>query len=351
MRNKKPFAIMFGIILVTGIIIFSNFDSARATSNDEANKDITKVTEICDNGVDDNGDGKVDDNCPPVPEDRNHTRVIIAGDLMADRFGDSIANGIKDRKPNLFVGIGDLGYADDLKWYISSFSSLGDRAKCVIGNHDAEEESDSNPVVQKTVDTCGISWHFKIANGTSLMLGFNTNGDLNKQDNLNKQLDITKKVLSNNTLMNGVKSIYILTHKPCFTHPDSDHPVGESDAVKVPPFCNSLADLLPQGVNITYVSGHNHEIASTSDGPKLADGVKFVSGGGGRHSHQECGWDNDWKRCNIVDGFLEFRINNNDGSAIWKFLHANGQVIHLCENGEDDKGDSKVDDSCPPEED
>ena len=329
MRNKKPFAIMFGIILVTGIIIFSNFDSARAASNNEANKDITKVTEICDNGVDDNGDGKLDDNCPSIPENRNHTRVIIAGDLTADPFGDSIAKGIKDRKPNLFVGIGDLGYADDLKWYISSFSSLGDRAKCVIGNHDAKEESDSNPVVQKTVDTCGISWHFKIANGTSLMLGFNTNGDLNKQDNLNKQLDITKKVLSNNTLMNGVKSIYILTHKPCFTHPNSDHKVGQSDAVKVPPFCNSLADVLPQGVNITYVSGHNHEIASTSDGPKLADGSKFVSGGGGRHSHQKCGWDNDWKRCDTVDGFLEFRIDNNDGSAIWKFLNATGDPINL----------------------
>src|SRR4030095_8155088 len=210
MRNKKPFAIMFGIILVTGIIIFSNFDSARAASNDEANKDITKVTEICDNGVDDNGDGKVDDNCPALPEDRNHTRVIIAGDLL----GDSVANGIKERKPNLFVAIGDLGYADNLNWYRSSFSSFGDRAKCLVGNHDAKEESPGKPVVKQTIDTCGISWHFKIANGTSLMLGFNTNGDLNKQDNLNKQLNITKNVLSNNTLMNGVKSIYILTHKP-----------------------------------------------------------------------------------------------------------------------------------------
>src|SRR6478735_5194770 len=173
MGNKKPFAIIFSIILMTGIIIISNFDSARAASNDGTNNDITKVTEICDNGVDDNGDGKVDDNCPPLPEDRNHTRVIIAGDLQ----GDSIANGIKERKPNLFVAIGDLGYADNLNWYRSSFSSLGDRVKCVIGNHDAKEESDSNPVVQQTIETCGISWYFKIANGTSLMLGFNTNGD------------------------------------------------------------------------------------------------------------------------------------------------------------------------------
>ncbi len=318
MENKKPFAIIFAIILMMGIIVFSNFDSARAASNDDSNKDITKVTEICDNGVDDNGDGKLDDNCPSIPENRNHTRVIIAGDLSGDSVGDSVASAIKERQPNLFVAIGDLGYADNLNWYRSSFSSLGDRVKCVIGNHDATEESDSNPVVQQTVDTCGISWHFKIANGTTLMFGFNTNGDLNNQDKLNKQLDITKKVLSNNTYMNGVKSIYILTHKPCFTHPNSVHKVGQSDAVNVKPFCNSLANVLPQGVNITYISGHNHEIASTSDGSK------FVSGGGGRHSHQQCGKDNNWNFCETQDGFLEFRIGNKDP---WKFLNTTGGVI------------------------
>lgn len=244
MGNKKSLAIIFPIILGKGIIILSNFDSARATSNDETNNDIVKVTEVCDNGIDDNGDGKVDDNCPPLPEDRNHTRVIIAGDLL----GDSIANGIKERKPNLFVAIGDLGYGNNLNLYRSSFSSLGNRVKCLVGNHDTKEESPGKPIVKQGIETCGNTWHLNIANGTSLMVGVNTNGDLDKQ------LDITKKLLSNNTFMNGVKSIYILTHKPCFTHPNSRHIVGEQpDAIKVKPFCNSLANVLPQVGNMTYI--------------------------------------------------------------------------------------------------
>jgi hypothetical protein len=368
LTNKKSLAIILALILVTGVIIVSNFGSAQAISDSKAKKDIiksigsavegswssiemvnvtkqfvngtvtvynktlgTNVTqkcndsehlengvcvpntpqgqEICNNGVDDDGDGKVDENCPPIPSDRNHTRVILAGDLL----GDSIAKGIKDREPDLFVALGDLGYQPNLNWYRNTFSDLGNRAKCLVGNHDAAEDADSKPITQQAITTCGNSWSVKIANGTTLMLGFNTNGDLNKQ------LDNAKDDLSNTTFMDGVKSVYVLTHKPCFTHPNSHHTVDEDD--NIPPFCNSLATILPQGVKTLYISGHNHEIASTSDG------LKFVSGGGGQDTHRDCKTNSTWNFCDTQDGFLEFRIDNKDGSAVWKFLKANGDPI------------------------
>jgi predicted phosphodiesterase len=372
-RNKKFLAITFALILVGGVVVFSNFELAQAPSkNAIAKKDVTEsigdavegnwssiemvniskhfvngtVTvynktlgptgpqecednehlengicvpdtpppgETCDNGVDDNGNGSIDENCPPIPPDRNVTRVILVGDIK----GNSITSATNERKPDLFVALGDLGYQSDLSWFKDRFKNLGNRVKCIIGNHDAPE-NEGPEIYKEAIKLCGHSWSIKIGNDTILMLGFNTNGDLNNQ------LDMAQRVLSNTTFMEGVKSILVLTHKPCFTHPGSHHEV--EDAPKVKTFCNSLATKFPQGVKILYISGHNHEIASTSDG------LKFVSGGGGQSSHRECEEDpepnSEWNYCRTQSGFLEYRIDKTDGSTEWKFLDSNGEVIH-----------------------
>lgn len=41
MENKKPFAMIFVIILVTGLIALSNFNSVQAVSDAKAKNDIT----------------------------------------------------------------------------------------------------------------------------------------------------------------------------------------------------------------------------------------------------------------------------------------------------------------------
>ena len=386
--GRKSLEIISSLILVTGIISL-NFDSVQAESEDEkAKQDITKsigsavegswssieminisklfandpITvynktlgiegsqecqenenlengvcvpdasrpkEICDDGRDNDRDGKIDENCKELPSARDHTSVILAGDLKRDS-GDPIANAINKIVPNLFVGLGDLGYDKTLDWFRESFTKdtpdgLGNRATCIIGNHDEKEKfpNEDPPIIEQAIETCGTGWYAKIANGTTLILGFNTIDDALAIPE-GSQIKMAGSVLSNSTFTEGIKNIFILTHKPCFTHPNSDHDVNESPATKR--FCgelrNNLSAEVSEGVKILYISGHNHEIASSKDE------TKFVSGGGGQDSHQGCGTDNDWNFCSMKFGFLEFRIDNKDGSYDWDFLDENGKVIH-----------------------
>ena len=105
-------------------------------------------------------------------------------------------------------------------------------------------------------------------------MGFNTNG------NLDTQLGTAQGLVTNPTFMQGIKDLFILSHKPCFTSPNSHHPVES----KVKTLCDSLAHYIPTGIKVYYIAGHNHQMAST------VDGLKFISGGGGR-SHYSCGTD------------------------------------------------------------
>src|SRR4026208_2197507 len=178
--GRKSLEILSSLILVTGIISL-NFDSVQAESEDEkAKQDITKsigsavegswssieminisklfandpITvynktlgiegsqecqenenlengvcvpdasrpkEICDDERDNDRDGKIDENCKEFPSARDHTSVILAGDLKRDS-GDPIANAINKIVPNLFVGLGDLGYDKTLDWFRESFT-------------------------------------------------------------------------------------------------------------------------------------------------------------------------------------------------------------------------------------
>ena len=394
-RNKKSLAIISSLILVTGII-FSNFGYAQEETDDEKAKneitksigsavegswssieminiskpfandpitvynktleiesppqcnenenlengvcvpDTSRLKEICDDGKDNDGDGRIDENCKEIPLNndgtkRDHTSVILAGDLCheedCDFGGDPIANAINKRVPNLFVGLGDLGYERTLDWFRETFTKdapdgLGNRATCIIGNHDDKEKFPHGaPIIEQAIETCGTGWYAKIANETTLVLGFNTINDALKIPE-GSQIKMARNVLSNSTLMEGVKNLFILTHKPCFTHPNSDHSVSESRETKR--FCEALRANLTAipDVKILYISGHNHEIASTTDG------TKFVSGGGGQDSHQECDTDGEWDFCDTKFGFLEFRIDNKDGSFEWDFLDEDADVIH-----------------------
>lgn len=53
-----------------------------------------------------------------------------------------------------------------------------------------------------------------------------------------------------------------------------------------------------------------------------------MRGGGGQDSHQECDTDGEWDFCDTKFEFLEFRIDNRDGSFEWDFLDEDADVIH-----------------------
>ena len=221
------------------------------------------------------------------------TKIALVGDIS----GTSIRDLIKEHNPDLVVALGDLGYESTSDTFKKDYGIFN--LKCLVGNHDSPEDAGGDPIVKEAPAYCGDWWNVKVGS-TMMLFGFNTNGDLNNQ------LEAAKK-----TSLQGIKTIIVMTHKPCYTTPNSHHPVEPN----VKAFCDTLASSIPAGIKVYYIAAHNHQLAST------IDGTKFLSGGGGR-SHYECGTDAVWNFCDNKNfGFLEVAINTMNGDIVANFVN------------------------------
>ena len=239
---------------------------------------------------------------PPTPTG-NISKVCLLGDID----GTSITSKMTGSGSgcNLKIGLGDLTYKSDL----ADFKKLNFN-RCVIGNHDAPEDGSSS-IYTEALAYCGDSWYQKIGKAT-LVMGFNTNGDLTKQ------VSTASNVLLNTETMKDIKTLAVVTHKPCYTNPNAHHPVE----AKVKTFCDKLQANTPTGVKTIYIAAHNHVLSST------VDQTKFTAGGGGR-SHYSCGTDTVWTFCDAENyGYLELTVDNNNGNTVGHFIGSDGKVLH-----------------------
>lgn len=260
--------------------------------------------EICGDGIDNDGDGLVDEGCPVLPPAQNITTINFAGDFL----GSTVIQAMDKKTADFNVATGDLGYKSTLTAFKSDWNKL-DGHKCIPGNHDQDE--DGSPSLTKESNAyCGEYWNEKVANGTTLLVAWNSNG------NMDVLLGKAQETVMNETTMKGVKNVVLIQHKPCENHPNSHHGV-ETD---IKTFCQSFDAKVPQGVAIYHIAAHEHEIASTSGGHK------FLVGGGGQTSHRSCSTDSTWTFCKETNGFLRMEINNL-GDITAKFYNTNGGVI------------------------
>ena len=109
------------------------------------------------------------------------TKIAIVGDIS----GTSIRDSIQNRNPDLVVALGDLGYKSSLSTFKKDYGNFN--LKCVVGNHDSAEDSEGAPIVKEALAYCGDWWNVKVGK-TTMLFGFNTNG------NLENQLVAAKKV-------------------------------------------------------------------------------------------------------------------------------------------------------------
>ena len=244
----------------------------------------------------------------PQPVENNTIKVILTGDIENSPAGVSVFNQIKAQNPDNVVVLGDLGYSSSLKWFKSTYGSLGNKINCVIGNHDAANEDGSAAVEKEARAYCSDSYYFK--KNHVLFLGFNTNGDLSTQ------ATAASGLLTNKDFMNGIKSVHIMSHKPCATTPNPHHPVE----AKVKVFCDIIKSKIPIGVKSYYDQAHNHVMSSS------ADGTYKTIGAGGK-SHYTCAVSAAFPFCdNAHFGFLEYIIKA-DGTMRSQFMDYNGKVI------------------------
>jgi predicted phosphodiesterase len=219
-------------------------------------------------------------NPPPTPTGPT-TKVCLVGDLK----GSTVPSKMKDC--NLKIGLGDLGYQSDLSYFKGLYFD-----RCVAGNHDTKEDGSSS-LESETLAYCGDHWSQPIGNST-LLIGLNTNGDINTQVNYVKSLPLSK-----------YKTIIVTSHKNGHVFPNAHHPAEASNLYQ------QLEKLIP---NLYEISGHNHNYAAA------ANGHWFISGAGGK-SHYTCETSVDWPVCdNSNYGYLELTIKNNDGTTSARFV-------------------------------
>jgi hypothetical protein len=224
---------------------------------------------------------------------------------MVGDFKDSkVFDAMKTNGCNYRIALGDNGYASDLK---TLKSIAPDR--CVPGNHDAKEYGSAS-LEKEALAYCGNSWWTKFGSST-VMLGFNTNG------NLTKQLTAAKNLLYDGEFMSGVKNVIAVSHKGGHVFPSAHHPAEAKT------FYADFEKAIPAGVKLISIAAHNHnDAAAPTKG-------WYVAGNGGK-SFYACGNDKDWTYCNNKTiSYLEATIPDSSNNSIAvHFVDTAGKTLY-----------------------
>jgi len=224
----------------------------------------------------------------PVPNPTGPTTTVC---LVGDLKGSTVPNLMKNC--NLKIGLGDLGYQNDLSY----FKSLNFN-KCTIGNHDSPEDGNAN-LYKEALAYCGDHWSLNIGNHT-LMMGFNTNGDIQQQ------VTQAKQVLQSQA--NHLNTVIVVSHKGGHVPPNSHHPAEAATLYK------NLEALIPANVKLVEVFAHNHVSSS-------APSKNWYQAGSGGRSFYSCGVDQTWTYCdNTHLQFLQLTIDNSNGNTVANFI-------------------------------
>ena len=125
-------------------------------------------------------------------------------------------------------------------------------------------------------------------------------------------------MVTNTTLMNQIKNVILLAHKPAHT-PESHHPARNSTIVMLA----GIESNISKSVQVYEISAHNHIMAESNNSRW------FISGAGGK-SHYEGETSPEWPYVNTKNyGYLQIRINNTDGNVLsTNFYGLNGRLLH-----------------------
>lgn len=205
-------------------------------------------------------------------------------------------------------------YKSDLTDFKNTFGVFKNSNKlaCVRGTHESEE--DGNPIIIKQArEYCGDPWYRKIANDTTLLIRLNTKGDTKSQTEWGQFL------VTNSTLMNVIKNVMLLAHKPANAPFESYHYPRNSTIEMI----SGIESNISKSIQVYEIAAHNHFIAKSSDGRLI------ISGAGGRNHHEGTSIL-EWPFVNKKNyGYLQIKINNTDGKVLsTHFIGIEGILIH-----------------------
>jgi calcineurin-like phosphoesterase family protein len=241
----------------------------------------------------------------------NITIIDAVGDLdCSGKLHDRIAAD----DPTIFIALGDLCYNRNLTNFTITFKDFKDTNKleCVIGNHDSKENGNLK-ILKQVLTLCGDHWLRKVANGSTLIIGLNTNGDTIMQS------EWASSVVKNSTIMKEIKNVILVAHKPAHTPPGSDHD-AETSTIKM---FTSIIHNIAGDIRIFEIAGHNHLMGASNNGRW------FISGAGSEKLYN-FSIDPQWPFVNNKErGYLQFKINDTDGSILGtNFYSLEGKVLY-----------------------
>jgi hypothetical protein len=306
---KIQFVLFLLLIMILVTTFVSLSFSQNVTNQNTTNQNTTNQNTTNQNTTNQNTTSSTMIN-DSKKSDSSVTVINAVGDIECFNHLD---NQVKSDNPDLFIALGDLCYKPELTNFRTIYGDLikENKLACVVGNHDSEENG--NPELEnQTLELCGDHWYRKIANETSLLIGLNTNGDTKSQTKWGQSL------VTNGTLMKGIKNVFLLTHKPAHT-PESDHPARKSTIGMLA----GIESNISKSVQVYEISAHNHIMAESSNGHW------FISGAGGR-SHYDGETSSEWPYVNTKNyGYLQIRINNTDGNVLGtNFYGLYGRLLH-----------------------
>jgi predicted phosphodiesterase len=287
--------VLYPLLITIFVTLFISISfSQNVTNQNTTNQNTTSSTML-------NGSKK---------NDSSVTVINAAGDIDCSNH---LVDQVKSDNPDLFIALGDLCYKPNLTNFTNIYGDLikANKLACMVGNHDSEEDGNTE-LLNQTLELCGDHWYRKIANDTTLLIALNTNGDTESQTKWGQS------VVTNGTLMNGIKNVFLLAHKPAHT-PESHHPARNSTIVML----SGIESNISKSIQIYEISAHNHIMAESSIGHW------FISGAGGR-SHYEGETSQEWPYVNTKNyGYLQIRINNTDGNVLsTNFYGLYGRLLH-----------------------
>ena len=86
---------------------------------------------------------------------------------------------------------------------------------------------------------------------------------------LNHKQNGEQSLVTNGTLMKGIKNVMLLVHKPAHTPPESHHAARNSTIEMISGIENNIS----KSIEVYEISAHNHIMAESSNGRWFISGV------------------------------------------------------------------------------
>jgi predicted phosphodiesterase len=239
------------------------------------------------------------------------TIIDTAGNLdCSNKMHDQV----KKDKPDYFVALGNLCSGSDLSDFKDTYNDFknDNKLKCIIGDRESEK-SGNQELFSETKKYCGDHWHLKTANKKVLMIGFNTDGDIDSQT------DWGQSLVSDSKLMKGIKSILLFGHKAAHTPPESE--LQDENIVQM---YSEIKSKATEDVKFYEIAAHNHLMAESENGRW------FISGAGDGDESGSGKTSSKWIFVNTEEeGYLKIKINDNNGKiSSSHFYNLDGKLIH-----------------------